>query len=203
MKNYDWLNVQLSIRRYFEHYAANPEILEEHSRFIIYELISILKRALVYNQDTSGVDLDRGEIDELLKYTTLQDMSEGVVNLFKKYYNLMLDKQNCGTNRTIRKIKEYICNNYMNDINLTDAAESAYLSPSSLSKLFHKETGVLFSDYLTQCRLEKAKELLLRTDLKIYEISVKIGYNSEKHFIKQFKKVTGFSPMEFRKNYVK
>lgn len=203
MKNLDWHNVQLSIKKYFEHYAANPDILEEHSRFMVYELVSILKRVLVYNQKSSGTVISKEEINELMKYTTLQDMSEGIISLFKKYFNLMIYQRSEGSNRVIREVKEYINKNYMNNVSLTDTAEYVFLNPSYLSKIFLKETGMLFSEYLIQCRMEKVKELLLKTDLKIYEISEKVGYHDEKHLMKMFKKVTGVSPMEYKKNRLK
>lgn len=200
MKNYDWFNVQLSIKRYFDHYAKKPDIIESHPQLIIYELISVLKRILVYNQDFSGTAINREEIDKLLRCETVQDMYEGIIKIFRKHFNLMIEQKNYNSNRIIKEVKEYINKNYMNNINLTEVAEYVYLSPSYLSRLFLKEAGVLFSDYLVHYRVEKAKELLLTTDLKVYEISEKVGYQCEKHLIKMFKRVVGNSPLEFKKN---
>lgn len=203
MKNYDWVNVQLSIKRYFDRYASSYDLLEKHPNFIIYDLLSILKRILALNNDSSRSAVSQTEVDELLKHATLSDMYDGVVNLYKKYYNILVDLRNGNANKAIQYVKEYIDKNLMIDLNLTDVAASTYLSLSALSKMFFRETGELFSDYLTRCRIEKAKELLLNSNLMVYEISGIVGYQSEKHFISLFKKVIGLTPMEFKKRNIK
>lgn len=101
----------------------------------------------------------------------------------------------------IKKAVNYIHNNYDKKITLKKLAEEVYLNPSYLSVLFKKETGENFIDYLTNYRIEKAKELLGRINLKIYQIANKVGYNNRKYFTEIFKKKTGITPNKYRKKY--
>ncbi len=77
------------------------------------------------------------------------------------------------------------------------AIESGY-STTYLSKLFHKITGVTYSQYLLNARVNQAKSLLKTTDKTVSEISEKLGYYDPCHFIKQFKKAVGCSPNAYR-----
>lgn len=97
---------------------------------------------------------------------------------------------------------EYIRNNYSRQISLEDIAEYAGISRIYLSQLFKKETGKNIRDYLAEYRLSKAKELLLTSNLKIYTISELCGFGSAQYFNRIFKKMTGFSPYQFKENKV-
>lgn len=99
----------------------------------------------------------------------------------------------------IHEIKQFISKNYhREDISLLDAAEYVNLSPQHLSRLFKKEMGITFVDYLTQVRIGKAIELFKDENLKMYEIAERIGYTTQHYFSSVFKKVLGVSPIEYR-----
>lgn len=74
-------------------------------------------------------------------------------------------------------------------------------TPSYFSALFKKETGEGFAKYLTRVRMERAKELLQRTNLPVAEICVQVGYSDVKHFTQNFKKETNLNPGQYRKLY--
>ncbi|MDO4615919.1 MAG: response regulator [Lachnospiraceae bacterium] len=93
----------------------------------------------------------------------------------------------------------FIQSHYRENIALADAAEEANLTTTYFSFIFHKETGITFSEYLQSCRLNHAKELLAGSGLRIHEIGVQAGYHDMRHFSKVFKKETGMTPKEFRK----
>ncbi|MCI6431205.1 MAG: response regulator [Oliverpabstia sp.] len=95
---------------------------------------------------------------------------------------------------------EYIRNNYSKPVSLEEIAEYAGISRVYLSQIFKKETGKNIRDYIVEYRLSKAKELLLTSNLKIYTISELCGFGSPQYFSKIFKKVTGFSPYQFKDN---
>ncbi|MBQ4899109.1 response regulator [Paenibacillus sp. Marseille-P2973] len=98
------------------------------------------------------------------------------------------------------RVKEYITSNYDKDhISLQDAAESINMSPSHLSKIFSQETGQTFIEFLTQTRINKAMELLQSTQAKTYEIAFQVGYSDPHYFSNLFKRVTGMTTTEFRK----
>lgn len=101
----------------------------------------------------------------------------------------------------IRKIKAIIESRLEQDISLQYLADQVNLNHRYLSVLFKTETGVNLSDYVTQCRMEKAKGLLKHTQLKIQDISRLAGYPNNKYFMSVFKQVVGFTPTEYRDHH--
>ncbi|MHA6480856.1 response regulator transcription factor [Paenibacillus sp. strain BS8-2] len=98
----------------------------------------------------------------------------------------------------IRRVKQLIAERLDQEISLQYIAEQVHLNHQYLSVLFKNETGQNFSDYVTQCRMSKAKQLLKDTNLKVYEISVLSGYISAKHFMAVFKEAVGMTPSQYR-----
>ncbi|THF76751.1 response regulator [Cohnella fermenti] len=100
----------------------------------------------------------------------------------------------------IMKAIQYIKLHYEENISLQIVADHVKLSPGYLSSLFGKELQINFVEYLNRYRIERAKELLIRTQLKSADIAVKVGFSPEyTYFSKVFKKVTGLNPNDFRK----
>ena len=93
----------------------------------------------------------------------------------------------------------YIEENLTQRLTLNQVASSINLSPNYLSSLFKKELGVGFVDYITEKRVERAKELLENTGLRTYEVAQQAGFVDESYFSKTFKRLTGKRPSAFRK----
>jgi len=99
----------------------------------------------------------------------------------------------------IRLTKEYIEYHYADpDLSLNEVAARASLSASHFSAVFSQETHQTFKEYLTEIRINKAKELLRMTALRSADIAYQVGYNDPHYFSSVFKKNTGLSPIEFR-----
>jgi two-component system response regulator YesN len=88
---------------------------------------------------------------------------------------------------------------YGQGITLEEIASKISVTPEYLSAQFHRQTGVNFSAYIKDYRIRKAKELLLGTDLKLYAVAEKVGYQDAKYFCRVFKESTGRSPSDYRK----
>lgn len=101
-------------------------------------------------------------------------------------------------NPVIAKVTDYINQNLSQDLSLEQMADYVNISSFYLSKLFKEETGVSFINYLTDCRLEKAKELLQKKEYSIKEITAMTGYNDQNYFSRLFKNKFGISPSEYR-----
>lgn len=103
-------------------------------------------------------------------------------------------------NKTVASIMQYISAHYGQNMPLEQIAGAVELSPNYICSLFKKETGVNLYQYIMEFRINRAKELLLSTNLKSYEIAEKTGFTDESYFSRSFKKVTGQSPVEFRRS---
>lgn len=101
---------------------------------------------------------------------------------------------------TIDLVLTYIKKTPLSEVTLTDAAKSVHLNPSYLSQLFKQQLNVKFVDYLTKLRIQEGKRLLENTTLKMSEIAERVGYSEVAYFSNNFKKITGYSPSEFRKS---
>jgi two-component system, response regulator YesN len=104
-------------------------------------------------------------------------------------------------NAIISKAKEYIKENYSNDdISLNQVAGNVFISPSHFSALFSQKTGQPFVKYLTDLRMNKAKELLKCTDMRASDVGYMIGYRDPHYFSYLFKKTQNLTPKQYRLN---
>lgn len=114
--------------------------------------------------------------------------------------NNLKNEQGLDVNRSIiNNMMEYIRHHYSEDLYLNFFADKYKMSSIYLSKLFKDYSGENFSNYLKKIRLEKAKELLVQSDYKIKDLSLKVGYNDPNTFIKAYKRYFKVTPGEHRK----
>lgn len=99
---------------------------------------------------------------------------------------------------TVQRAKRLVHEFYSQGITLDEIAMKLKITPEYLGTQFHKELGVNFSAYIKNYRIQKAKELLIGTQLRLYEIAEKVGYNDSKYFSQVFKECTGHLPTEYR-----
>jgi len=105
------------------------------------------------------------------------------------------------TSFIIQKSKKYIETHYDQNISLSNLAEKVEVSRSYLSFLFKEELGINFTHYLTNVRIENAKSLLTGSNLKIYEIADKVGFDSPYYFSKVFKDICGITCKDYRRQH--
>ncbi|MBB3109775.1 two-component system response regulator YesN [Paenibacillus phyllosphaerae] len=98
----------------------------------------------------------------------------------------------------IQRAITYMQANYQHDLNMAMVSNHVSLNYSYFSQAFKDYTGETFVSYLRKLRLQKAKELLTATDLKVYEISASAGFENVKHFTRVFRETEGVSPLEYR-----
>ncbi len=98
----------------------------------------------------------------------------------------------------MRKVAEYVQKNYQYDISQEVICDIMNMSTGYFSKLFHQYYGVKFIDYITNLRVEAAKEMLADSTKHNREIGISVGYQSASYFSKIFKQKTGMTPSEYR-----
>jgi len=138
------------------------------------------------------------EIDQLL---TLEDLAHLVILSIE---NLFLPSdQNDFSRKKIRVILGYIANHYTEkNFSIKAIAENVYLSQSYLCAFFKKEKGKTINTYINELKINKAKELLSDSSMKIYEISTYVGISDSNYFCDFFKKYTGYTPTEYRNKVI-
>lgn len=135
------------------------------------------------------------------KCMTVQKTGMGLDHLSSAYQQAVNEmKETVGASTVIKEVRSYVEKNYWREeFSLQDAADHVNLSLQYLSKLFRKEMGVTFVDYLTSVRIRKSIDLFQDDELKIYEIAERVGYSTQHYFSNVFKKNLGVSPAEYRK----
>lgn len=137
-------------------------------------------------------------VDEAVKVMEKQvraGMIEKVVDKRLADTNNKIDS----TKDPIRKAIAYIDQHLKEELTLKDVAAHIHLNPSYFSVLFKEQANLNFSEYLTRRRIQRAKELVISTNLPINEIAEEVGYKTSKYFIKIFKEIEGITPSIYRK----
>ena len=114
--------------------------------------------------------------------------------LCRNLVNRIYSEDNFRYSQSVRDAIRYIHDNYNRDISLNEVARYIYRSPEYLSRLFKSETGEKFSSYLMSYRLNKARDMLINTDMKIYEIAYAVGYTTPSYFSKMYRDFMGVGP---------
>lgn len=103
----------------------------------------------------------------------------------------------------VQDVLNFIERNLHNRVSLEDAADFARISPSYLSRLFHKEINTTFVGYIKDLRIARAKELLAGSSLPIGNVALDLSFSDTNYFCRVFRKEVGLSPSEFRRNHQK
>lgn len=98
----------------------------------------------------------------------------------------------------VQMAKGYVERNYSHEIHVGDIARYIHIHPAYLQRLFKRECGISVVDYLTEVRMKKAYDLLLRTNMSILDIANGVGINSQQYFTRLFKKSIGVTPKALR-----
>ena len=121
-----------------------------------------------------------------------------------KMVDILFDKMNIKGKLSeggMKAVIDYIERNLKKGISLEDVANHVNISTYYLSKIFKKEMGVNFITYVTDRKMDLAKEMLVNTDIPVLNIALDLAYNEANYFSKAFKKKTGLTPSEYREKY--
>lgn len=192
---YQWCdNIQFSTyKRCTLDNCQNPEQLKE---IIKRETNIILEKAdHILEEKTGSPHLQRERIDQI---NGLSDINEIFAGNYCRFIEILGDFNWDEISDSIRKVILYIQKQDGFNMTLNEGAEIAHMAPQYFSVQFKKQTGINFINYLNQLKIEYAKNLLENTELKSYEIGMKIGIDNEGYFSRFFKKYTGHSPYKYR-----
>ncbi len=169
------------------------EVKESYVRFQ-WSLLNIAK-------EVDGIDYHKIDQKKLLNHIMGARTEEELKSTYEELlcHMRISVKETEGLSLAVKKTQSMIHEFYADGITLSEIADRLNLTQEYLGAQFHKELGENFSSYIRNYRLLKAKELLIGTQLKQYEISEKVGYTDAKYFARVFKECVGMSPAEYRK----
>lgn len=137
-------------------------------------------------------------LDWQKKYSRLSELQDVFLSFVREASQYILDRRGEQGKGSIEKIKKYIDNHYTENINLKGIAAKFYMNSVYLGQLFRKSYGAYFNEYLLGIRVEEAKKLLRQTDLRMYEVAEKVGFQNADYFVTQFEKLEKMTPTDYR-----
>jgi Response regulator containing CheY-like receiver domain and AraC-type DNA-binding domain len=141
------------------------------------------------------------EMYKLMRIDMYKDWAEATELLrstAKAIFTLYFIEERKGLTGYVLRTKSYIKENVHRDLNLVILADVVHLNASYLSRLFHQETGEKLYDYILRCRMQVAKECIVKDTKRIRDVAKAVGYESVQSFNRAFKKCVGMSPLEYR-----
>ncbi|UQZ36396.1 two-component system response regulator [Paenibacillus sp. PK3_47] len=173
----------------------------ELAQRIIIEMIVVLYRQFEDLNMQPDLTLE-GLLGRLQGLSTL----DHVIDLLKREFREWMQRSNKTLARedgrsAVDKAKRYIEANYHKDLSIEEVAEVAGLSISHFCTLFKQVSGYTFLEFVTCCRMEKAKDILQNSPVKVYQVAPLVGYQDPKYFTQVFKKATGRTPSEYREEH--
>jgi Response regulator containing CheY-like receiver domain and AraC-type DNA-binding domain len=148
-------------------------------------------------------------IDYLLKPISSKELNDVIALAVSELdhetgqVHAVIQNESYKTDEIPELIKKYLDENYTTEINLQDMSDKYYFTKEYLSKLFKKSYGIGIYEYILSLRMNRAKELLLRDDMQIQQISELLGYSNSNYFSKAFKTYFSISPSDFREDNLK
>jgi len=173
----------------------------EVTRARVLELMIVLSRAVV----EGGGDLEMvfglnfKYLNEVSTLNNVERLCEWIIKVLDRFSECVYNMENINNFHIIQKSMEYINHNIKTNISLDSVAEYVYLSPSYFSRLFKKEMGINFIDYLNKVRVEESKKYLTDLKVSLSDIAHCVGFTDQSYYTKVFKKIEGIAPGQFRK----
>jgi two-component system, response regulator YesN len=168
----------------------------------VYELLVLIARTAIKSgadpEETLALSHEFMQVIPTLE--SLEDMCFWLVKITNRLIDLFsyFDVKHANV---IHKATLYIHQNYDQKITLESIARIVYLSPAYFSRIFKKEMGITFNAFVNNIRIEKSKSLLKDNQLKMLDIALLVGFESQSYFTKVFKKTTGVSPFQYREKH--
>jgi two-component system response regulator YesN len=184
--------------------TLRDNIRHQEFQMILFRLLADLIREIQNageNLQASSLE-ERQLFEQLFQLKTIAETESWFMKTVMEPMVTLLNKKWEAQNKNISEhMKEIIHKEFESDLTLDLCASRLNYHPNYLKTVFRKETGVNFSDYVSQYRLNQAKKWLLETDMKVSEIAEKLRYQNSQNFIRYFRKMEDMTPGDYRKKY--
>lgn len=177
-----------------EKYKKNTQFSAMYVKFVFSNVIQELFQE---NQFSEERRLDK-EIDRLYSCNDIGQILEITTENIRDY-QAFIERSMSGSRDEVGAVKSYIYQHYSEDLSLETLADKVYLSSGYLSFIFKKETGMNLNRFIRVVRMEKAKELLCATNMKVAQVSEQVGIPNVSYFCRSFREYYGSSPESYRK----
>ncbi|MCY9592236.1 DNA-binding response regulator [Paenibacillus chitinolyticus] len=185
----------LRIEEDFEEMQTLEGVTPGDIQDIAMEVIILFKMALKEIKHVEETELYKEGFEKVRQAGTLRELIKAVQDVAGLTVDSLIRDIK---SPVVQQVLNYIDESYAEELSLKALGALYNIHPVYLGQLFHRETGETFTEYINKYRIEKAKEQLKTTHLKVHEIARNVGYWETGYFYKQFKKYVGISPTDFK-----
>lgn len=173
----------------------SADTFEKSINLLVDEILQIYRNVLLESEE------ELARFRNIYQFAQIEELMEELTGWMIGFHKRIDTEFDDYKNKSrMEQAVAYVQENYATDLNMAVVSNYVSMNYSLFSYAFKQYTGKNFVNYLKELRVNEAKRLLAETDMRVIEISQRVGYENEKHFMKIFKSVSGVSPTEYRKN---
>ncbi|MBE7683791.1 AraC family transcriptional regulator [Paenibacillus sp. P13VS] len=172
----------------------------EYSRIILLKMVSIYADCISQVRWQPAEASSMNVYKQYSSFYNINRYSEWLTHLVTEFITHMEKRSEVRSPDTISAVKAYVREHLSGDLTLDHVAEQVFISPKYLSKIFKEETGMAYSEYVTNQRMERARELIAKQEFTIEQVASTVGYRTSAYFIKKFKEIHGCTPKTFMRS---
>lgn len=191
----DQENLHRKIQDDFQRLQAQPGITPQDFQAIAFEMVIHFTLELKAIRRTEELDAYHEAFRQIRSAVTLEELEAAIHGIADTTIGYLVSDIR---SPIVQQVLKYIHQSYEEELSLKMLGAHFHIHPAYLGQLFHKEMNETFTEYMNRYRIEKAKELLKTTNLKVQGIAKDVGYWEVGYFYKQFKKYVGISPTDYR-----
>ncbi|MFC4776607.1 response regulator [Paenibacillus sp. GCM10023252] len=188
------------VERFVQELLRSHKLREHEVKHVVFSVIHLLQSILLELQ-LPLTPVFTGELslwEELSAHKNLREVHSWLAAKLTAVLEYVNRLRSGSSGPIVERIKQIIGEQYHEHLTIGDIAKHVNYSAIHANNLFKKETGKTIFDYLTEHRMERAKELLRDPQSKVYVVAEQVGYTSKSHFMMSFKKYAGCSPTTYK-----
>ena len=160
--------------------------------------LAFMHTGLPYCETMRGTVGALNSASGLSDVSVVHDLAKALLGLAELECRRTITNRGGRPEKLFNRIRNWTANSFQEDINRGLVAKVFNVSAGYVSQLFTDFCGCTFQDYLTQCRMDHARELLKKTDLTVYQVADQCGFRNYVHFVRRFRELNGIPPGKYR-----
>jgi two-component system response regulator YesN len=193
--------IQSQVDQLFDNFSSGlrgPAAIIAYLKYFDCELIKLIMGMDCNQEEFSHTVL---KFEKSIEHLTMSEIKNTFLAHCKDASDYIMSIRLSNLHSIILEMKNYINQNYKKNLKLKDIAQMFSMNSIYLGQLFHKSTGMKFTDYINSLRIEEAKKILASSDMNIQEIARAVGFRDARYFAVKFKAATNQTPSVFQTNH--
>ena len=190
--------IKTHINQLFDNFSSSltaPTAIIAYLKYFDCELIKLIMETDCNQDEFSHTVL---KFEKSIEHHTMSKIKDAFLAHCLDASDYIMSIRLSNLHSIIREMKNYIRENYRKSLKLKNIAQMFSMNSIYLGQLFHKSTGMKFTDYINSLRIEEAKKILARSDMSIQEIAQAVGFRDARYFAMKFKAATNQTPSAFQ-----